>query len=205
MKSYLDSGTALEALGGKVVEALGVIVSKARHDLHVYRTRFPDFVAEASERGLANWIHDRLWWHLNRSLEDVDTVKIVESGPTREIIVSETYRIRIKRHDGQGRVRSYPTAGANAFFEQLALQLHLDEGTEVHLTAGYLWEAESREIGAAILSCRDGVDNLIWMVELPEPDEGAPVAPIVGPETPPRPRVGLPTAGSSQASGTSQQ
>lgn len=120
--------------------------------------------------------------------------KFVDSGPTREILVDDTYRLRIKRHDAHGRVTSYPTATANAFFEQLSLELQLDGGSEVRLVAGYRWMPEAREIGAAVLSYRDGVENLVWMVELPEPSQGTPAVPIAGPSVPPRPTIGLPDA-----------
>ena len=203
MKSHPNSQEVLEALGDKVVNALGTTAFEARNDLDRYRSTFPEFVADASERGLANWIHDRLWTHLTANLEDSGTVQFVDSGPTREILVDDTYRLRIKRHDAHGRVTSYPTATANAFFEQLSLELQLDGGTEVRLIAGYRWIPEAREIGPAVLSYRDGVDNLVWMVELPEPSQETPAAPIAGPTEPPQPQIGLPDV--DGRSGTIQQ
>ena len=193
----------LEALGNKIIDSLGAAVFNARNDLDDYRSTFPEFVADASERGLANWIHDRLWSHLTANLEDSGTVQFVDSGPTREILLDDTYRLRIKRHDAHSRVASYPTATANAFFEQLSLELQLDGGTEVRLIAGYRWVPEAREIGPAVLSYRDGVDNRVWMIELPEPSQGAPAVPIAGPSAPPQPHIGLPDA--DGRSGTTQQ
>ena len=203
MKSHLNSADILEALGDKLVNSLGATVFEARIDLDEYRSTFPDFVADASERGLTNWIHYRLWSHLTGILEDLSTVHFVESGPTREILVDNAYRLRIKRHNAHGRVASYPTATANAFFEQLSLELQLDGESEIRLIAGYRWAPETREIGPAVLSYRDGVDNLVWMVELPEPSQEAPVLPIASPTGPPQPQIGLPDA--DGRSGTSQQ
>ena len=194
MKSHPNALEALEALGDKFVNSLGAAVFEARNDLDDYRSTFPEFVADASERGLASWIHDRLWTHLNANLEDSGTVQFVDSGPTREVLVDDTYRLRIKRHDAHGRVTSYPTATANAFFEQLSLELQLDGVTEVRLIAGYRWIQEARQIGPAVLSYRDGVDNLVWMVELPEPSQGIPAVPIAGPSVPPHPHIGHPDA-----------
>ena len=203
MKSHPNSQKVLEALGDKIVESLGAAVFKARNDLNSYRSTFPEFVADASERGLANWIHDRLWANLTAGLEDSGIVEFVDNGPTREILVDDTYRLRIKRHDAHGRVASYPTATANAFFEQLSLELRLDGESEVRLIAGYRWMPEAREIGSAVLSYRDGVDNLVWLVELPEPSQGEPAVPIAGPSVPPQPQFGLPDA--DGRSGTIQQ
>ncbi len=203
MKSHPNSQEVLEALGDKIVNSLGAVVLEARNDLDDYRSTFPDFVADASERGLANWVHDRLWAHLTSNLEDSDTVQFVDNGPTREVLVDDTYRLRIKRHDAHGRVTSYPTASANAFFEQLSLDLQLDGGTEVRLIAGYRWIPESRVIGPAVLSYRDGVDNLVWMVELPEPTQGTPAVPITDPSVPPQPQIDLPDV--DGRSGTIQQ
>ena len=59
----------------------------------------------------------------------------------------------------------------------------------VHLIAGYVWLEDSYEIGPAVLSCRDGKDNVLWVKELPEqgmvesavplPDRGLPPMPTI--------------------------
>ncbi len=192
MNSHFNSQKILEALGDKVIESLGAAVFNARHDLKSYRLAFPEFAADASERGLANWIHDRLWAHLTSSLQDSGIAEFVDSGPTRELLVDGIYRIRIKRHDGHGRVSSYPTTAATTFFEQLSLELRLGSETEVRLAAGYRWVPEAREIGPAVLSYRDGVENLVWMVELPEPSQTGHVTSIAGSPTPPPAEISLP-------------
>lgn len=60
MKSYPDSERVLEELGDKVLEAFSEATSETRADLAQYRQDSPEFVVDASPRGLANWIHDRL-------------------------------------------------------------------------------------------------------------------------------------------------
>jgi hypothetical protein len=60
---------------------------------------------------------------------------------------------------------------------------------EVRLAAGYLWNPETRSIGDAVISMRDGVDNIVWSVVIGlEPGTGAvairpmptgPVPPVV--------------------------
>jgi hypothetical protein len=53
MKSYPESTAVLDDLGDKIVKALTRGVALAAHDLRKYRSTFPLWVADASERGLA--------------------------------------------------------------------------------------------------------------------------------------------------------
>lgn len=191
MKSYSNSDEILEALGPKVVGVLEAAVPRTRLDLENYRTSLPDIVATSSPRGLANWIHDRIWHHVVSDLHDLDNVVIVDRGPVREIVVDGTYRIRIKRHDRRGRVSTYPTQTALQFLNQPE-QLSLDGLGEVHLIAGYQWDSTAHRIGPAVLSLRDGMDNLLWMVELPAPTAGTSVVRITGPATPQAPIIEFP-------------
>lgn len=201
MKSYPDSDTVLEDIGDKVLEAFSEATSDARADLARYRRDSPEFVVDASPRGLANWIHDRLMKRLIDAVEGMDSVSVVESGPTREIFVSSSnllYRIRVKRHDVVGNVSTYPTQGALEFLEQ-TFQPTFDGRFEVHLILGYRWEADAYEIGPAVLSLRDGMKNIIWLVELDRPgatDSGA--ADLRPPSLPGQPRIGL-SAGITEA------
>ncbi len=65
----------------KVLEALGGAVGAAREDLRHYRNVFPAFAAQSSARGMASWIHDRLWHHSCRLLDAVDGAVCYEKGP----------------------------------------------------------------------------------------------------------------------------
>lgn len=194
MNSYPDSDTVLEDLGDKVLEAFSEATSEARADLARYRRDSPEFVIDASPRGLANWIHDRLMRRLINAAEGIDHMSVVERGPTREIFVSGSallYRIRVKRHDVVGNVSTYPTQGALEFLEQ-TFQPTLDGLFEVRLILGYRWEADAYEIGPTVLSLRDGMKNIIWLVKLDRPgytDSGA--TDLRSPSPPGQPRIGL--------------
>ncbi len=189
MNSPSNSDAVLDGLGEKVLEALGSAIPRTRLDLQRYRTSLPDIVATSSPRGLANWFHDRIWHHLVSDLQDLDNVVIVDKGPLREIVVDDTYRIRVKRHDQRGRIRTYPTQTALEFLSQP--QLVLDGLAQIHLMAGYQWDSTTHEIGPAVLSLRDGLDNVLWLIELPEPVDGASVESITGPRVPESPRIEL--------------
>ncbi len=70
----------------------------------------------------------------------MEDAEVHERGVTREVMVSSTYRLRIKRHHTDGLVSTYPTQTALEFLEQPSGQL---EGMElVHLIAGYEWDHE---------------------------------------------------------------
>lgn len=170
MNSYPDATVVLDALGEKVQHALGRAVVLARQDLEDYRTFRPDWVARHGERGLANWIQDQLWYHVTVGLDAVEDATVHEQGVTREVMVSNTYRLRIKRHHTDGLVSTYPTQTALEFLEQPTGQL---PGLElVHLIAGYEWDRDERAIVRPVLSLRDQMENIIWLVALPEGDSG---------------------------------
>lgn len=164
-----EQEVVLGQLGDKVLGAVASAVAETRQDLGQYRAEHPNWVASSSERGLANWINDRLWDNLVRLLDDIEEVVFREQGPTREMIVSDRFRIRVKRHDRNGAIATYPTQAALFFYQQSGQLVLFDGLEEVRLVAGYTWEPEAREVGAPVLSLRDGVGNVIWVHELPEP------------------------------------
>lgn len=89
---------------------------------------------------------------------------------TREVLVSDKYRLRIKRHHLDGMVSTYPTQTALEFLEQPTGQLPGLE--QVHLIAGYEWDRDERRIVRPVLSLRDSKDKIIWLAELPEDASG---------------------------------
>lgn len=157
----------------------------------MYRSTFPTWVADSSDRGLLNWCHDRAWAHVIRIFEAVPGVSFVDQPPTRELHVGVRYRLRVKKHDIEGHVSTYLTQGALDFLEQESATV---EGLEeVRLIAGYRWDAELREVGAAVISLRDGQQHIVWMHELDEPAEvvGAIPTPILPPAEPRKPEIGM--------------
>jgi len=166
---YVSPDTVLADLD-KVVRGVSQAVALARDDLAEYRRWRPDIVADATERGLANWIHDRLWVHLVAELDGVPGVQIRDDEPHREIFVGLGYRLRVKRHHVDGNVSTYPTEGALAFFVQ---EPTLDGLEEIRLAVGYEWDRDSRSIGDPLISLRDGLDNVVWVVPLPDATAGS--------------------------------
>lgn len=156
------------ALGDKVIEAIAAAVKAAKDDLADYRSFRPAWVAQASERGLAAWIHDRLWFHLASALEQIPGVTITDKGVLREFSVgpeTSVYRFRVKRHHEDGDVSTYPTELALEFLAQTEGMLEVFD--ELHLIAGYRWISDERAMGEAVISLRDGRQNVIWERELP--------------------------------------
>lgn len=171
--------------------ALSAAVLGAREDLGEYRRVTPHFVADHSPRGLANWIHDRIWARGVAELDGVEHVSFVDAGPTREIFVRADFRFRIKRHSLTGAIRSYPTQAALDFVTQETDLFSLLGIHTLNLTAGYEWDELARTMGDPVLSLRDGsFENVIWMTILPTVGSagGTNVAPITpvgdGPTTP---------------------
>lgn len=181
----------LDDLGDKVVAGLALMVAQTRYDLQVYRRTFPAWVADSTDRGLLNWSHDRAWAHALRVFDLVPGVSFVDQPPLREIYIGSRYRLRVKKHDAEGRVSTYLTQGALDFLEQEPPTL--DGLEQVRLVTGYRWDAELRQIGPTVVSLRDGAERLVWMHELDEPADGAVVStiPILPPVEPPAPEIRL--------------
>lgn len=170
MISPLDPDQVLGGLGDKCVGAIAGAVRDARVDLADMRAWRPAWFPPMSDRGLSNLIHERIWAHLCSSLDDLAGVSIVDREPERVVYVGVNYRLRIKKHDANDRIRTYPTAAALEFWSQ---ELSTLDGLElVTLAAGYRWLAEQRQIGPPVVSCRDGLDNPLWAVTLTEPTAG---------------------------------
>jgi hypothetical protein len=192
MKSSHPSATeVLDDLGDKVAEGLALMVAQTRDDLRVYRGTFPLWIADSTDRGLLNWCHDRAWAHAMRIFDGIPEVSFVDQPPTRELYVGTRYRLRVKKHDLEGHVSTFLTQGALDFLEQELATL--DGLEEVRLIAGYRWDPELREVGAAVISLRDGADHLVWMHELDQPAGGAVVSavPILPPAGPRTPEIGM--------------
>jgi hypothetical protein len=181
-------------LGDKVVDALIAAVTGARSDLEHYRAMLPGFAYEQSARGLAGWIHDRMWQHLERELFDVPGVVLFERGPTREVVVGINYRLRLKRHNIEGVIQNVRTPTALAFWE--ADEFALPGLGETRLCFGYVWDGETDDILDPVVSHRSSQDTVLWMVRLDEEGDsgsaGGSVEPIVPPGAPDLPRIELP-------------
>lgn len=169
MESVPSPAQVMADLGEKSTRAFGLSVQRAKADLSVYRQLLPVVVAQHSSRGLANWINDRLWAHLSGFAEDVPDMTVNEKGATREVTVGIRYRFRFKRHSSTAMIASYPTLGYLDFVTQPTGQLPTLE--EVRLVAGYEWLPETHDMGDAVISLRNGADNVLWTEALPEFDD----------------------------------
>ncbi len=189
MFSYPGSVDIIAELGEKVIDGFARAVQDTRADLATYREGFPHFVAQASERGLANWIHDRLWYQLNVRLGELPDVHFSDREPHRELRVGTRYLFRVKRHTELGGISTYPTQTALDFLQQVPMQHSLDGLDEVRLIMGYIWDPDTRSIGPAVISLRADRDTVLWMEELSAPASSAsgvttPLTPRPGPAAP---------------------
>lgn len=182
----IERDEILAVLNGKPLDALAAAVRSSRDSLAAYRSQMPDEAASHSPRGLANIIHDWLWVHLRRELHGLEEVDFVEAGPTREIIVQDHIRIRVKRLTPSGAVATYPTETALSFYEQCGEQLVLFGPSEVKLVFGYFWDPHLQEVGAAAVARPVSTNKALWVHAIPESGGGA-VLP--GRRTPPLPGI----------------
>lgn len=202
-RSYPTWEQVSSALGDKVIDGVVAAVKATKADLADYRSLRPAWVAQASERGLAAWIHDRMWYHLVTALDGHPDVIITDKGVLREITVgpeNSVYRFRVKRHHEDGDVSTYPTQMALEFLAQVEGEM-LDGFDELHLIAGYKWNRDERAIEYPVISLRDGRQNLIWERNLSDwgdEDAGPQELPTI-PE-PPAPVIDAGTKGAERVS-----
>jgi hypothetical protein len=170
MISYPAAPEVVDQCGDKVIGAVRQAVLEAAVDLSTYRGWRPVWVAAHSDRGLANWIHDRIWDHVVVSLSENPEVMLRDEGVTREFMVAGRFRIRIKRHTADGIIRNYPTQTALDFEVQPRNMLPGLE--ETRLYCGYVWHREERLMGDAVISLHDGQDEVVWISQLLDPRQG---------------------------------
>lgn len=162
-------------LGAEVLNGFGRAVTLSRADLTDYRNDKSKWVSDSSERGLANWIHDRMIAHLKVIFDEHPDISIFDNGVTREILIGTKYRVRAKRHDEDMKTRNYPTQEALAFSVQPTLDISLEQFS---LTFGYVWKQDLREIGNSVLAMHND-DSLLWWAQLGEDGNGWTLAPAV--------------------------
>lgn len=162
----------LGEVGDKVVEAIAVSTDRARGDFRDFRIWRPLWLPTMAQRTIAGLIHERIWAHLIQELEPLrrDGVRVVDQEPVREVTVTtdtaRTYRFRFKRHSERDLIRSYPTPTDLRFWGEPAAVATFDGMEEVRLAAGYRWDSEAREIGATVVSYREGKSNPVWVAEI---------------------------------------
>lgn len=123
-----------------------------------------------TERTLANIIHERMWSHLVGALDDHPGVTVRDEEPHRELKLGR-YRVRCKRHDETSHISTFPTPEALEFWSGRG-QLAISGLEEISLAVGYRWLRDQRDVGAPVISYREGVDNPVWAIELGEADDG---------------------------------
>jgi hypothetical protein len=167
---YPTDDQVVDELGDKFLESLVKSVRGTRDDIREMREWRPGWFPTMHTRCLSNLIHDRIWAQLVALIESDAAANVIEKGATREIAIGVHLRLRIKRHHAGDRISTYPTRTAIEFWQQNADALPGFE--EVRIAVGYRWDPETRQIGAPLVSLRDGKDNVIWAIELSEPVEG---------------------------------
>lgn len=165
-----DVNDVLADLGDKFVQSFVSSLTDAKRDLMEFRRWRPGWFPSFSARFIANFIHERLWAGMVDRLEEHSEVNIVDKEPRRELYHSRGYAVRLKRHLPGDRIRSFPTTGALNFWSN---ELTLPGMEVTSLALGYMWDADAREIGDAVMSYRDEMDKPVWAVVLSEREGGA--------------------------------
>jgi hypothetical protein len=158
------SERVLTDLGDRFVHSFIDAVEGARDDYTAFRLWQPGWFPSFTNRFTANFLHERIWDRLVRGISTLDGVHVVDREPVRQLRSGTQYLIRVKRHHPGDRISAYPTEASSAFWSNSVLTL---EGLEsFSLALGYLWDADLRAVGDAVLSFRDGKDNPIWAIQL---------------------------------------
>lgn len=210
--SHMTPQQVTDGLGDKVVHGLAAIVRGAADDLADYRRSKPGIVADHTNRGLANWIHDRLRARALREFDQLGHVSFRDQEPHFDIYVRGTmedytvFRLRLKRHSPTGRISNYSTQGALEFISQPQEYLPEPSMATVHLSAGYEWDDEAREMGAPVLSLRDGsFTEVSWLLDLPVPPAGGSHGDGLGPVAPITPTDDGPTLPAIDVKGAAEE
>lgn len=186
-----------DQLGDKIITGFSSIVVGAAADLAEYRRLMPAAARRASERGLANWIHDAMRARALAEFDDFGQVTFTEREPHFDVHIQASdhthFRIRLKRHNATGNIANYRTQGALDFVTQPEDLLSLLGINTVHLAVGYEWDPQTRAMKGPIMTLRDGsFEDVVWMVDLPA-RPAAELGTVVTPVTPITPTIESPT------------
>lgn len=135
-----------------------------------------------------------IWAHLEDELYGVDGIEFVSREPHRQINlqtpVGRVYTMRVKRHSQRDRIRSYSTLSDVRFWSGGVKPTI--EGLEcINLAVGYRWRKDTRDIGAAVISYREGKHNVVWAYTI-DPGSAGSAAPFTyTPIVPELPQIDL--------------
>ncbi len=101
-----------------------------------------------------------MWAGLVGEADQLEYVAVLDREPHRQLF-TDRYVLRVKRHHPGDRISTYPTEGALRFWSS---EVTLPGLEEVSLALGYLWDADQREVGDAVISFRDALDKPVWAV-----------------------------------------
>ncbi len=176
--SFPTDSVVLEEIGHEFIAAHVSALARVKERYQDFRQSafFPPL---ATQRLVANFIHDWLWAELVSQVESLSHVTVVDKEPLRQIYV-EKYRIRLKRHDVNEAISTYPTAGVRAFWTTGEPLPGLEEYA---LAFGYVWDDQSRQIGDGIITLRSSHDDVVW-AKVIQPDTGVVGFRVVDPQLP---------------------
>lgn len=140
-------------------------VSQANADTQTLRREHADWAATFSLRFYANFMHERIWALTLPALESHEHIQVVDKEPRREFTLDSKYRARFKKHDEADSIRSYPTPGAETFWQPGA-PLPLDELAAYPLAFGYRWDAVLNQVLNPVVSLRKSKERAIWIERL---------------------------------------
>ena len=158
----------LANLGDKFLEALVTAVDGAREDLTTFQGWQPGWFVTFSNRFTANFLHERIWAGLVGRVDELDNVTVLDQEPYRQLF-ADSYVLRVKRHHPGDRISTFPTEGARRFWSS---ELMLPGLEKVSLALGYMWDADLRGVGDAVISFRDELDKPVWAVLVQRGTEG---------------------------------
>lgn len=174
-----------DALGSDVLDALVAGRAHAMSMLSELKRLVPAHVRTMRDGSLAAIVHDFYFDGIQAAVADVPYATAERSKTLGDyLLVSESYVIRVKKHDRLGRVQAYETQAAKEFHSG---SMRLDGLELVSLTAGYMFDDDLRELGSAVLSYRTGIRSVPeWCYELEEAtgSSGVSFRPIITPPTP---------------------
>ncbi|MCI6584235.1 MAG: hypothetical protein SPK50_04240 [Mobiluncus porci] len=153
-----------EKLGEEFISRFVESVEGATADFKAFKKWHPDWAVSFSSRFIANFLHERIWARLKENASNLDSFEFVDKEPIREVHLGTELIMRIKRHDSNDRISSYPTRGAQEFWN---IDFFTIPGLEsFSLALGYHWDKDLREPQDALLTLYRKLNEPIWSVKL---------------------------------------
>lgn len=157
----------LQLIGDDVITACLAGRDSAREGLSEYKKSSIGRFRSLRRGTVYGILHDFYFDGVSRALEGNSRTQVIRNKAGDHVIIDDQMVVMFKKHSSDHRVSSYPTKNAKRYHSGAVTLNGLQLTT---FTAGYVYDDDLNEVGAAVISHRLGLSKTPhWCVEIERP------------------------------------